>query len=511
MKFDRTRNSARTFIFGVISKLIGIIFPFVIRTLIISELGAEYLGLSSLFTSVLQILNVSELGISSAISFCLYKPIAEDDLDEINGLLALLKKLYKCIGVFILLAGFCVLPFLDKLISGDYPKDINIYLLYVIYLLNSTVSYLGYAYKTILFESYQEGYINQKIQTIVDVVKYIAQITVLVFLKNYYWFAVVLPIASVVVNVITNFVSRKKHPQINAKGKASKSAISVIKKKVVFLMAHSFAATLTNSVDNIVISGSLGLLLIAKYGNYNYIFTAITSFIVIAYRALKPAIGNSIYVDTAEKKKAIFDSLFMAAQWISIWCAICLFCLYQPFIKLWIGEKYLLDSLTVLMIVLYFYGNSIKLFFSSTFIDAMGLWDKTLLRQIVVAILNVILDIALVKQYGVAGIVFASFFATTIVALPLDVIVTCKYAFDQKSSFVFISIIKNFIILLVIGVLTYSTCNIFEFSGVIQLVWNIAICIIMPNLMLFLIYRKSKEMDFIVNKLKHLIAKTEEG
>ena len=180
-------------------------------------------------------------------------------------------------------------------------------------------------------------------------------------------------------------------------------------------------------------------------------------------------------------------------------------------IKLWIGEKYLLDSLTVLMIVLYFYGNSIKLFFSSTFIDAMGLWDKTLLRQIVVAILNVILDIALVKQYGVAGIVFASFFATTIVALPLDVIVTCKYAFDQKSSFVFISIIKNFIILLVIGVLTYSTCNIFEFSGVIQLVWNIAICIIIPNLMLFLIYRKSKEMDFIVNKLKHLIAKTEEG
>lgn len=148
MKFNRTANTTRTFFFGVLSKMITILFPFITRTIIIYKLGAEYVGLTSLFNSVLQILNVSELGISSAISFCLYKPIAEEDNDTINALMALMRKLYKIIGGVILGTGIMIIPFLGNFISGTYPETMNIYILYIIYLLNAVVSYFGFACST---------------------------------------------------------------------------------------------------------------------------------------------------------------------------------------------------------------------------------------------------------------------------------------------------------------------------------------------------------------------------
>ena len=146
MKFNRTKNATRTFFFGLLTKLITILFPFIIRTIIIYKLGAEYVGLTSLFTSVLQILNVSELGISSAISFCLYKPIAEDDKKSINALIALMKKLYKIIGCVILGTGLIIIPFLKHFISGTYPESVNIYILYIIYLLNTLDMHINQFY-----------------------------------------------------------------------------------------------------------------------------------------------------------------------------------------------------------------------------------------------------------------------------------------------------------------------------------------------------------------------------
>ena len=507
MQFSRSKNTVKTFAFGVIQKIISIVFPFVIRTIIIYELGADYLGLTSLFTSVLQILNVSELGISSAISFCLYKPIAEDDYDTINGLVALLRKLYKFIGLFILVAGVCIIPILPKFIGGTYPKNINIYTLYLIYLGNTAVSYLGYAYKTVLFEAYQEGSINQKILSIIDIIKYTIQIGILVWAKNYYWYAAMLPIGSIAVNIITEIESKKQHPQIRPEGKPDSKTISILKQKVIFLMAHSFAATLTNSVDNIVISGALGLFQIARYGNYNYIFSAVTSIILIAYTALKPAIGNSIYTDSHEKQENLFNIFIIAANWIVTFCSASLLCLYQPFIELWVGKKYLLSTASLIMIVLYFYGNAIKLFFTNTFIDAKGLWNKTLLRQIIVAILNLILDITLVKPFGIAGIVFGSFFATTIVGLPLDIVVACKYAVNISTKNTMIKIIRNFVLALFICALSFGICNLIPFKGILELLADLVVCIVIPNGIMFLIYFRSSEFKYMIKQIKSVIRK----
>ena len=506
MKFNRTKNATRTFFFGLLTKLITILFPFIIRTIIIYKLGAEYVGLTSLFTSVLQILNVSELGISSAISFCLYKPIAEDDKKSINALIALMKKLYKIIGCVILGTGLIIIPFLKHFISGTYPESVNIYILYIIYLLNAVVSYFGYAYKSILFEAYQKGDVNHKILAIVEVLKYIMQIIVLICFANYYWFAALLPFSSILVTIITEINSKKQFPEIEPKGVVSEELKIIIRKKVLFLSAHSIAATLTNSIDNIVISSSLGLIATAIYGNYFYIFSSITSIIVILFRAIKPVVGNSIYSDSTEKKDELFGAIQFLIYWIAIWTSTSLLCLYQPFMKVWVGDAYVLGISSVMMIVLYYYSNIIKLSYSNIYIDAAGLWDKTLLRQIAVAIINLVLDVTLVNKFGIEGIVFASFFATALIGLPLDVIVTYKYILEKDTKSGLLNTGLQFIIATCICMISYFICSNISINNVyINIFINVIICCVVPNLTLFLMYRNSYYFKFLLEHINSLI------
>ena len=186
MKFERTKNSSRIFFFGMINKICVTLLPFVTRTIIIYKLGRDYLGLTTLFTSVLSMLNMSELGIGSAIAFCMYKPVAEDDKRAVCALMNLMRKLYKLIGFSILGIGLILMPFIKNFINGEYPADTNIYLLYLIYLANSCVSYLLFAYKNTLLEVYQRGDVIQKLSTIVEVCKYGVQIIVLLFFENFY-------------------------------------------------------------------------------------------------------------------------------------------------------------------------------------------------------------------------------------------------------------------------------------------------------------------------------------
>ena len=132
MKIEKTKNASRNIVFGILMKIYQILLPFAIRTIIMYTIGVEYLGLNSLFTSILQVLNLAELGVGSAMIFSMYKPIAEDDSITICALMALYRLYYRIIGGVILVAGLVLTPFIPKLISGSVPPDMNIYILYLL-------------------------------------------------------------------------------------------------------------------------------------------------------------------------------------------------------------------------------------------------------------------------------------------------------------------------------------------------------------------------------------------
>ena len=162
MKIDRTKNAGRNIVFGCMLKIYQIVMPFIMRTLMIYYMGIQYLGLNSLFTSILQVLNLAELGVGSAMVYSMYKPIAVDDKKMICALMKLYRTYYRVIGIIIAFLGLCLVPFIPKLIKSDVPADINIYILYILNLSVTVLSYWLFAYKNCLLDAHQRTDVASK-------------------------------------------------------------------------------------------------------------------------------------------------------------------------------------------------------------------------------------------------------------------------------------------------------------------------------------------------------------
>ena len=258
------------------NKIFTIFFPFLIRTVLIKKIGIEYAGLNSLFSSILQVLNLTELGFASAVVYSMYKPIAEDDKDTICALLNFYKRVYFIIGLVILALGTAVMPFLPHLIKGNVPQDINIYVLYSIYLVNTSLSYLLFGYKNSLLNAHQRRDVISNILTITQGLMNICQLLILVTIKNYYLYVLMMPIFTVLNNVMVGIETKRMFPEYSCKGKLDISVKKDIRKKVAGLMISKLAQTSRNSFDSIFISAFLGLAMttiycyFCNYRNFKY-------------------------------------------------------------------------------------------------------------------------------------------------------------------------------------------------------------------------------------------------
>lgn len=209
MKIEKTKNASRNIVFGVFLKLYQILFPFVMRTVMMYTIGVQYLGLNSLFTSILQVLNLAELGVGSAMVFSMYKPIAEDDSTTICALMKLYKIYYRVIGGIILVIGLVLTPFIPRLISGTIPADMNVYILYLLNLFATVMTYWLFAYRNSILQAHQRNDVASKVTLGTDTVKYILQIVALVFLHNYYYFVIVLFLTQILNNIFTAIAAKK--------------------------------------------------------------------------------------------------------------------------------------------------------------------------------------------------------------------------------------------------------------------------------------------------------------
>ena len=349
---SRTSKSLKNVFTGIIYKSIGILFPFIIRTVMIKKLGSEYLGLNSLFISILQMLSLSELGIGNAMVYSMYKPIAENDTKRVCSLLSLYRKWYRMIGSIILLLGIAILPFLDLFIKGSYPADINLYVLYLIYLFNTVISYFLFAYKKSILDATQNVGVENMLQAIFTLVMYSIQILVLIFIRNYYVYILFLPVTTIFINIFRYVVVSKMYPQYICYGVVEKEFIFELKTKIKALIGHKIGNNVIWFSDSIIISAFLGLHTLAIYSNYYYIMNAIIGVLAIVYNSILASVGNSLVTENVEKNYNDFKRLNFANTWIVSWCTICLLCLYQPFMKLWMGEKLMFDF-SILNLFLY--------------------------------------------------------------------------------------------------------------------------------------------------------------
>ena len=417
MKFDRTKNSIQGITSGILNKLICLLLPFIVRTVFINTLGIEYLGLNSLFTSLLNIINLAELGVGSAISFSLYSAIAKNNRDDICSLLNLYRKYYFRIGIIILVIGILLIPFLPYICNLNVSININIYAVYILYLTNTALGYLLYSYKSSLFIAHQQNYIVNNINSIVNVLLNIFQLISLLIFKNYYIFLLILLISTILNNILVNLYSNKVYPEYIPTGEIDSNSCKRINKKIKALFFYKIGGVVLTSVDSVVISYFIGLSALGKYNSYYYVITTLFGFIQIILGSLLAGIGNSIETESVEKNYNDFKKLMSLQSWLICFCTICLICLYQNFMYLWIGKENMFNLLFVILLSTYFYFWKM-MDIINLYKDAAGIWEYDRYRPLIASIVNLGLNIALVNMIGIYGIIISTIISIIIIIFP---------------------------------------------------------------------------------------------
>ena len=503
-KIERTKNATRNIIFGVILKAYQIIVPFLMRTAMIYLMGVQYLGLNSLFTSILQVLNLAELGVGSAMIYSMYKPIAEDDNATICALMKLYKTYYRIIGLVIAVIGCALTPFIPKLISGDVPDNLNIYLLYLLNLGATVLSYWLYAYKNCILQAHQRVDVVSKVSLVTSTIQYALQLLVLWLFKDYYLYVIVLLATQALTNITTAMCADRIYPQFKPKGQIATEEKKAINNRIKDLFTSKIGGIIYDSADTIVISSFLGLTALAIYQNYFYILNAITGLITVVFSACTAGIGNSIVVETKEKNYKDLNKFTFIICWGAGFCAVCLLCLYQPFMELWVGKDLMLSSSAVICFVVYFFVRQLNSLFN-TYKDASGMWHEDRFRPLVAALTNLALNLILVQFIGLYGILISTVLAIVCVGMPWLLHNLFTVIFEKKY---LVGYLKNLLyycfIILINCTITYFICTKVNAGLITTLVIRGAICVVLPNLIyLFAYYKRIEFTDslLLVNKM----------
>lgn len=478
MRIERTKNTVRNIMTGSVNRVINIILPFFTRTAILYIMGTKYLGLSSLFSSILSFLSLAELGIGGAMVYSMYKPIAENDNDTICALLNLYKRFYRVIGSVVLALGLMLMPFLRLLINDEIPPEINLYLLYFIYLFNAVLSYWLFAYKNALLQAYQRNDLNNNIASVITPASYAVMLGALFLTKNYYAYVIWLPIFTVITNLIRARCVDKHFPELKPRGDVSPELRASITKKVKALIGTKLNTVVLNAADNLVMSAFLGLTAIAIYGNYHYIMSSITGFLGIIYSAMTAGLGNSLHTESLEKNYADFEKLSFLNAWLVGWCTVCLVCLYQPFMRIWVGEELMFPMYVVLEMGLYFFVYQIRKI-PVVYKDAAGIWWEDRFRPYVCMITNVVLNIVLVQVIGISGIILSTVFSL-LISIPWENYTIFKYVFHRSSREYYGKLLVYISSMLLGGGLCYWICSLFG-DGILHFLLRGVVCVIVPN------------------------------
>lgn len=483
MRENRTKNAVRNIGWGVVEKMVTLLLPFLTRTVLIKVLGAEYLGLNSLFTSVLQVLSISELGFGSAIVFSMYRPIEEGDKETLCALINVYRKIYLIVGSIILTAGVIIIPFLPYLIKGDCPKDVNILILYLIYLFNTVIGYFLWGYKAALFSAYQRNDLISKRNSLVSMFAEIFKISMLLLVRNYYAYVVFVPIATVVTNILNAILADKMFPEIICYGSITPNVRDGLKKRIVGLISFKVYNVVFTSVDTIVISAFLGLTPLAIYNNYYYIQTALIGFLTIISASITAGVGSKMVTNSPDDNYNDFKKFTFINGWIVSWCSICLVCLYQHFMQWWVGKELVFPFHTMLLMVLYFFIPRITTL-TYTYREAAGLWWEDRFRPLVATVVNLVINLCLVRIIGIDGVIISTLITSGFINIPWGSFILFNIYFKRSTKEYFFQLMFYTFVTIMVCSTTYIICCLLPDVGFGAMIGKCIVCLIVPNILL---------------------------
>lgn len=498
---SRTKNVSRNAIVSFLSHLLRILIGFIIRKLFIKYLGVTYLGYNSVFTNILQMLNLADLGVGVAITSYLYKPLAEGDTKRISSLMYIYKKLYSFMGFLVICIGLVVSLFLGQLIPD---ADCSLSYLRLLFFINliGTVSTYFVAYKRTLIIADQKAYITNIYDTIMYFVVSILQVIVLVYYPNYVIYLTLNILKNIVSNVILSAKANRMYTFISKDidDKTVKEYRPQIYQYIKDVFVSRIGAVVYYSTDNIILSVVKGSLLTGYLSNYTLITTQLNTIVVQVLNSLQSIFGNYISTNSdLKKQRQMTDNYFCVNFCIGNFCMICFSLLAQPFIKMFFGENMLLSCSTALWL-----GINLMLTFliqlpSQVFvIYRLYKYDRPII--IVSATLNILISIALAGYIGVDGVLIGTF-VTSLIYLFSRFFVISKYVYHVSFWQYILKIFKYGLISVISFFVTYYATKGFCGNGVVNFGIKAFFVACLAVFVTAFLLCFSKEFTFLVNKL----------
>ncbi len=505
-KKPRTRNAFLISGLGILNQIVSNIFAFIYRTIFIYILSSEYLGINGLFTNIIQIFSLAELGIGSIIIFRLYQPIKEDNIDQTAALMHFYKSFYSLLAGFVCATGIILMPFLPYIMKDfyDLPKDINPYIIYLMYVMQSATSYM-FSYKQSLLEADQKGYINIAVSLITSCLRYSISIIALYITRK---FMLVL-VLGILINLLSNvmvsiYINFKYIPVFRNKSRLKKKEVIDIFKDVSAMMCHRIGSIVVISTDNIIMSMYVGTVAVGVYSNYYMIIQIVQNIISSLLGSYTSSIGNLILSSSKDKSYQLYQRLYFANMWLSSFCASSLFILLNSFIKVvWHGGKLLFPNLVVVILCVNFFlmsGRNVN----TSFINASGMFVYDRVRPLIEASVNLVASVMLAKRIGVAGVFLGTIISAAITVWWREPWLLHKHIFKKGVG-------QYFVLYLCWGGLAAVTSMVVSRAvsylpeNVFYLIIRFLICGVGINAFYAALFWKNKHFQFFLGLIKGIV------
>lgn len=505
-KKSRTEYSARNTTVAMIARVLAILMGFMTRVVFTHTLSEDYVGVNGLFTDILNVLALSELGIGTAITYALYKPIVEGDIEKQKALMRMYRSFYRIVALFVLIVGLLVIPFMDVLIKNQ-PQVEHLVFLYLMYLANSVISYL-LIYKRTLIDAYQLSYIGVLYQTFFLIVQNIIQIIVLLTTRNFVLFISILIGCTICNNISISRKADKMYPFLKDKDvkPLPKEEKQDIYQNIKAMLMHKVGNVVVTNTDNLLISSLVGIISVGIYSNYFLVIGSIRQVLNQAFQGITASVGNLGVEESKERIKRIFDASFFIGQWLFGFAAICLYELLTPFVEMSFGPQYVFDKWITLVLCINFYLTGMRQA-TLVFRDSLGLFWFDRYKSLLEAIINLVVSLILGYHYGVIGIFLGTMISTITTSLWVEPYMLFKHRLQAPVRFYFMKYVWYVIVTGIAWVITDNVCGLVVGGPLLQCCLRLLICLLIPNVLFLLVYCKTKDFVFVYRKAWAIVRK----
>lgn len=499
----RTRKSFYNVITSVVTYAGMLVTAFAVQKALVETMGSDYNGINGLFSSIISMMSLADLGIGTAIIYHMYRPVAEKDREKINALLRFYKRCYIGISGVVLLIGIAVVFFLPLLVGNVEIPD-SIYLIYVLFLADCLSSYF-LAYKKSLLYADLMNYIPDAIYFLVYMVQNALQIYVLAAFQNYILFLIVKTMGKCISNLLISLYIRKKYPFTAEKSVSpiEKEVREDIVTKVKGLLCHKLGRMLVTGSDSIVLTGVLGIRVMSLYTNYHLVISGIMALLNKIFETLTNSVGNFLLDSDQERRLDIYRKIDFINFWFFGCVAAGMYAVLQPLITLWMGEDFLFDKTVVFVLVVSFYLEGMRASVN-TFKEAAGIFHEDRRIPIIESVTNLAVSIALARLLGTAGVFLGTIISTAVSYLYSYPKYVCKPLFGMTyGRYVAMTVKRLAVLLVILGITEYCTAAMEQWNLWARLLCAGTSAVIIFHVIFLMLYGRSREFCYYIGLLKN--------